>query len=603
MPIHLDYDFQPVKISDTIDNLQCGDQTLLVWWYCGIKKNPNERSQPHVLVAFRTQIARKTFSDNIFFRSIPIALLGQLSIGSLCRNNRVIACAQFEVKRFQLRHEQEYWRFTSFDEATEKSLPPPFPQQIYPLKYQHDKNWLIKFKLPQGGSLLIPCLEYFARCYGRSGELRRILATYKWDGQDNCLDRFFAPLGEPEDPAVWKINIRANLHSGDSVFLAHVKYDSYTRLEAKKINSTIDTEYSNDKNKPIFLCIGPWFTGKAELLVSGISFNNKKSFLGLQIHGVSEPVGEDIERTREGRNDAFPSAGQDALGNTWTGSSARKTLPRPEIVNLTEFDVPDKGSSTLELHDPALQILGERRKVHTIRDKKTISPGRPSTTGSDTYDFSTSEPYGNGKGVGQASVITKVEMESEGALRDMWNALLYLKKHYANDVSSVSWYSPSKGYLENEEPELIALEAFTEEEILNDETITTPIIKWPFIDKDTLSQLRGLLVARVNIKGKTIHIIEIQRRLCKYKDDSGKISEKEESLCGLVFMLDNQNEFNQWLNFVKSNVRQLEGVVKYLASSCPGKAGAFKHSTATGEYVPCWAALKNALSKMEIAIK
>lgn len=603
MPIHLDYDFQPVKISDTIDNLQCGEQTLLVWWYCGIKKNPKENSQPHVLVAFRTEIAHKTFSDNLFFRLIPVALLGQLSIGSLCRNNRVISRAHFEMKQFQLRHEQGHWRFTSFDEATEKSRTPPFPQQIYPLKYQHDKNWLIKFKLPQGGALLIPCLEYFARCYGRSGELRRILTTYKWDGPDSCLDRFFAPLGEPEDPDVWKINIRTNLHSGDSVFLAHAKYDSYTRFAAKNINSVIETEHSNDKNNPIFLRIGPWFTGKAELLVSGFSFNNKKSFLGLQIHGVSEPVGEDIERTREGRNDAFPSAGQDALGNAWTSAPMRKTLHRPEIVNLTEFDVPDKGSSTLELNDPTLQILGERRKVHSIRDKKTISPGRPSATGSDTYDFSTSESYGNGKGVGQASVVTKVEMESEGALRDMWNALLYLKKHYANDVSSVEWYSPSKGYIESEEPELVALEAFTEDEMLNDETITTPIIKWPFIDKDTLSQLRGLLVTRVNIKGKKIHIIEIQRRLCKYKDDSGKISEKEESLCGLVFMLDNQDEFNQWLNFVKSNVRQLEGVVRYLASSCPGKADAFKHSTATGEYVPCWAALKNALSKMDIAIK
>lgn len=603
MPIHLDYDFQPVKISNTIDNLQCGEQTLLVWWYCGIKKNPKERSQPHVLVAFRTQIARKTFSDNIFFRSIPIALLGQLSIGSLCRNNRVIARAHFQIKRFPLRHEQGHWWFTSFENATKNSRPPPFPQQIYPLKYAHDKNWLIEFKLPQSRTLLIPCLEYFARCYGRSGELRRILTTYKWDGPDSCLDRFFAPLGEPETLDVWKINIRANLHRGDSVFLAHVKYDSYTRLAAKKINSVIETEHSNDKNHPVFLRIGPWFTGKAELLVSGISFNNKKSFLGLQIHGVSEPVGEDIERTRESGNDALHFTGQDALGNAWAGAPARKTRHRPEIVNLTEYDVPDKGSSTLELHDPALQILGERRKVHTIRDKKTISPGSSSTIGSDTYDFSTSEPHGNGKGVGQASVNTKVELESEGALRDIWNALLYLKKNYANDVSSVEWYSPSKGYVESEEPELVALEAFTEDEILNDETITTPIMKWPFIDKDTLSQLRGLLVARVNIKGKKIHIIEIQRRLCKYKDDSGRISEKEESLCGLVFMLDNQAEFNQWLNFVKSNVRQLEGVVKYLAPSCPGKASAFKHSTANGEYVPCWAALKNALSKMDITIK
>ena len=65
---------------------------------------------------------------------------------------------------------QGTWAFTSFHEAAWEWNRPPYPQNIYPLQYQRDKTWLLKFPLKTGGRLIVPCLEFFARCYGRSGE-------------------------------------------------------------------------------------------------------------------------------------------------------------------------------------------------------------------------------------------------------------------------------------------------------------------------------------------------------------------------------------------------------------------------------------------------
>lgn len=601
MSVKLDCVFKHTNSTTKIDTLKCGNSTLLAWWYCGVNKNKHDQSQPLALVAFRKQINGNIFSDEIVFRSIPIVLLGQIRIGSLCRDDRVIALASFETKEFKLLHERGEWWFTSFHKAAENNRQPPYPQNIYPLKYELDKNWLIEFKLSNSGTLLVPSLEYFTRCYGQSGELRRILTTYQWDGQEGCLDRFFAPIDEPESDTVWKIKLRKRLYNGDTVFLAHVKYDNYTRKVAKGIYSDLDVQYTGESYTPAFPRIGPWFTGKAQLLVGGIPFNNGKSFLALQIHGVSEPLGTDIEKNRDNRNNALSPAGPEAEGNAWAGAPVKIPNHRPEIINLTSDDSPDTKSDTLDLNDPKLVILGKRRVIRNHRDKQAEDSSGSSGKSKDNDTFSVGETHGDGKNIGRANVSTETIMESEGALRDIWNAIIHLKKNYPDIVKSVEWYTLSHGYIENEEPELVALEAFGKNETFDNETIPTSIMKWPFMDPKTLTEPRGLLVTRINVAGKYIHIIEIQRRPLKYKDKkSGVILEGEERFCGLVFILNNENEFNSWFRFVRSNVRKVTGVVQKLVAYCPGKADFFKHSTASSDDVPCWSALKNALNKMDI---
>ncbi|MDY0134118.1 MAG: hypothetical protein RBR22_11795 [Desulfuromonas sp.] len=606
MPIHFDYPFRKINSEAEITQLNCGNDTLLAWWYCGIYKNAREQSQPLVQVAFRTQISAKVFSNEIVYRNISIALLGQIRIGSLCRDNRVIAHATYETREFDLLFEKGGWWFTSFDKTTELNRQPPFPLEIYPLISERDKNWLVEFRLESGGTLISPCLEYFNRCYGQSAELRRILTTYPWKGREGSLDRLFAPLGEPEESnKIWKIKLRESLYKGDATFLAHVKYDDYARRAAKFLHSNLETQYSGSTSIPAFAKIGPWHTGHTRLRVGGISFNDGKSFLGLQILGGTEPVGMSIILNREHSENSLNSTGQVAGNNTSQEAPLTKLNQRAESLNLTAFSEPDNNGYSIELDDPEFVILGPRRAVYTHRTLQARSAGRLSTSGEDNGidTYSAGDPYGNGKGVGQASLKIKIVLESEGVLRDMWNAMLHLKKQYPNTVHSVEWYSPSQGFTQSETPELVALSPIDANEFYEGKRVETSIRTWPYMDKTTQKELRGLLIARININGTDIYIIEIQRRPRKRKNSSGKSINTEEPFRGLVFRVDSQEALYSWLSVVMSQVRYLKGVVSKLTKYCPGKVDTFVHVESSRDEVACWSTLENALNKMSITFK
>ena len=109
------------------------------------------------------------------------------------------------------------------------------------------------------------------------------------------------------------------------------------------------------------------------------------------------------------------------------------------------------------------------------------------------------------------------------------------------------------------------------------------------------------MIARIVVQHKPIYILEIQRRPQQKKNKSGEIEDAEESYQGLVFLLDDQSIFLDWLRHLLSEIRIVKGVVRKLVNHCPGKASAFKHSTASSDQTPCESALLNALGKMGIA--
>ncbi len=605
MPIRFDYPFREINTKAEIIQLNCRGNTLLAWWYCGIYKNARDQSQPLVLVAFRIQISDKIFSDEFVYRYISIALLGQIRIGSLCRDNRVVAHATYETREFDLLYEKGNWWFTSFDKTTNLNRQPPFPLDIYPLTHPRDNNWLLEFKLQSSSSLIVPCLEYFNRCYGQSAELRRILMTYQWNGKGGCLDRFFAPLGEAEDASgVWKVKLREGLYNGDATFLAHVKYDGYSQRAAKFIHSHIEKQYSGNTTTAAFAKIGPWYAGSARLRVGGISFNDGKSFLGLQILGGTEPAGMNIVMTREYKENTLNPTGQEGGSNTEHGAPLTRLNQRAESLSLTAFSEPDNGGYSIELDDPEFVILGPRRVVYTRRDLKVKNSDRLTTLGGDDGidAYSAGDPHGNGKGVGLASLKTKIVLESEGVLRDMWNAMLHLKKQHPISVRSVEWYSLSQGFTQSVTPELVALKPFGLDDTFNGKPIPTDIKNWLYMNTNTRDEPRGLLIARINIEGKYVYIIEIQRRPRKRKNASGKTIDTEESFKGLVFTLNHQSDYYSWLKIVLSQVRYMKGVVHMLTKSCPGKADSFKHVPSSTDEVPCWSALKNSIHKTGVKI-
>jgi len=605
MPIKLDCVFRRINSSPRIDALRCDGKTLLVWWYCGILKNRNDSHQPFAKIAVRTQISDGVFSDIVHYRDVPVEHLGQLRIGSVCKNNRVVSLAQFKKQEFEVLHKKGAFWFTSFCSAARKGFRPPYPQLIHPLPFNRDKNWMVGFKLPSDGNLLIPTLEYFTRAYGRSGKLRRYLATHRWGDRDGIPAAFFAPLDQPEEAGKWKVKVKQGFYNGDTVFLAHLKYDPYTQKVVKLIYSEIEVQYQAGRQIPAFPKIGPWFLGGAKILVRGIPFNEGKSFLGLQIVGLSEPGGVEIERMRDNRNNAANPAGPDSEGSAWAGMPLKRTNQRPEIIDLTAYEAPDQGSITLGLEDPEIIILGPRRVVRNFRDNQANDTSGVQGPIENNNTFSSGDPHGSAKGIDQASIhtpeIVQPEMDSDGALRDIWNAAQHLKTRYKRLVKLVEWYTPNKGFTNNNEPQLMALRPFKKEEILNASTRPS-IWKWPFLDPDAQSKVRGLLVIRITINSKYIYIIEIQRRVTTKVADNGEVTEKEEAFRGMVFTLDSQERFNDWIKYVRSNVRLVEGRIHKLTKDCPGEADVFKHSTKASDHLPCWSALQNALEKVGVSL-
>lgn len=354
----------------------------IVWWYCGIYKNPIAESQPKALIAFR-EIHPDGLSDQINLRRVQLTALGQMRVGTIWKNGMCRAEAIYDDAVFHVDFTQGRWKFKSFSDAAEHNESPPFPLNIHLLRYTKDKNWLIEFPLPTGGRLIVPCIEFFSRCYGRSQEIKRVLATYPWHGVKEAEEsRLYAPLNEAEEAGKMKVKLRRRMVNGDVVFLAHAKYDPFAEHAAKSIYAQIETQYAPESNMPAFIKAGPWFQGEALIKAKGIWFEDGKSFLALQIVGCSDPDGVSIFRDRENTNKTGPLKEGAETGTAWNGAPARILKKLPEIIDLTGDEEPDHRAATVEVKDPDFEILGKPRVIVDVRKEHADSTsGRPDDGG------------------------------------------------------------------------------------------------------------------------------------------------------------------------------------------------------------------------------
>ncbi len=593
----------PIRLKD--GNLGENDEPFVAWWYSGIKKNIKSGTQPNVLVAFR-KISKEGLSDDVVFRNVPLTTLGQVRIGTVWKNNCCVAKTKFDCHDFEVDFTKGKWRLSSFYTAHQESLATPFPaKDIYPLLYEHDKNWVLEFPIRTGGKLVIPALEFFARCYGRSGELKRVLTTYDWE---TARDKLYAPSEIPETENRWHVKLRRRLVNGDVVLLAHAKYDRYTRQCLKKIYSQIESQYApphfsltNTSKKsppPIFIKVAPWFQGPANVRVEGIWFDGGRSFLGLNISGCSDPQGVLVTRGRENTNKTLAPAENGGAGTAWEGTPDRLLIKPPEFIDLNSDDDPDHGGPAVEIQDEDFVTLGVPRAVIDIKRDQAKNSAGNKIEGSEASSYSTGEPYGDGKGVGYASIHARPVMETHGALRDVWNALLRAGETHPEVIRSIEWFTFEQGFQRAKEPCLVGLEAFPDN---LQEDISGTTRNWPYLDLNTKS-MRGLLISRVLTNTKTVYLAEIQRRSRHRKDGTGNMVEKEESFQGLVFQLDVEQAFEPWIKQFMSQVRYVRGIVKKLEGECPGAAKAYPHHPSDSEEVPCEAAVRNALWKVGVLI-
>lgn len=577
------------------------DRNYLVTWYGGLRKNNVAGSVPNVVVFLRK--LDDNYNPNGWLQvNLALTHLGVLRIGSIWRDGELRSQQVLPSEIFSVDFTPDKWQFITPENELAASKPNPINPNDYELQYKADKNWLINFPLPKSKNLLIPCLEFFCRCYGASLEVNRVLATYPWYEVEH---RLYDPSYGSNTSGGWHIKLRHRMHKNDVVLLAHLKYDLDAQRKAKSIYAQLETLYRPDKNL-MFPRIGPWFEDKAEIQVEGHWINGGKTFLALRVTGCSDPSGEKIYRTREQSiKDIESNASLD--GSDTTTFPVQRFAPGP-IIDVTTAEEPDNPSDWLSVQGDDFLVLGKPR---TVIDKKT--DGDPDkrriipTPGDDPISkVSAGEAYGKGKGTGSAIAFEQRVLESHGMVRDMWNALLKAKEAHPEIVTSVQWYTFKDGFNSGTEPKCIALAPVdpSHEEKYN---FPKDAKNWVYVESEIT---RGILVICIGAivmteagvpQKKRVYIIEIERRIRSAKSDA-PWDITEENLRGIVFTLKDNRKLDETLSQFMFNVRRVKGVVHRLTGKFPDKAYAFKHTPSKDDQFPCERTVKSALAKVGVKV-
>lgn len=523
----------PVKAAESPVNLSeqfsSSHAPFVVWWYGGATKN-TDFNQPKVILVLREFLSDNRLGE-YFTRSVPITLLGQARIGTIWKNGCCIGEVNFEKKEFEVSFDRDEWRHVSFYESYRENYDAPYPFHIYPLMYKKDKNHLLKFTDGEGRNLLIPCLEFFSRCYGLSQEIKRVLAKHLFRDWDDPHSHIFSSLEEPEIDDVWSVAIKGNskLVEADARFLAWLKYSDYAKMSAKEVYAQMDVAIDGislaRKQPLVHLKVRPWHEQRARVRVRGISFNGGRSFLALNILGCSPPAGPKIKLLKLIRGSGAPAT--ETVGTIPASYPSRERRDLySEKLPITNRQNPDRSGPRKVVEDPEfVELAHPDMDVSPIGQEKV---SHRSGVGNSVFQYgesfadrySSDDRFGNNKGVGEVLFEAPLKLQSKGILRDMWDAFCYLRNEFPDKILKVEWFTFRKGFCGDKEPELVALEPFD-----NSDEVPAVVRNWPYLYSGS-SQPRGALIIKVTTINDPIYVVEIERRLVRKKCGSGEYGEK-----------------------------------------------------------------------------
>jgi len=571
------------------------DTNWLVWWYGPLKKSKRSGEQPKVVIIFREIRVDGALSDKYCEQECSLTDLAFLRIGSVWKHGLCIAENIMEEKIFDVdfSYANNGWRINSFYKAHKEDVPFPYDFSCYPLSRPDDKSCLLEFLANNMGKVIIPALEFFYRCYGNSDELKRTILTYS---KNEICNRLFSEA-KLEGEKVFYVKLRKRMNNKDAPFVSFFALDAFTQKAVDRIQRQLDGREGCET----YLKVAPWFKGKARIKVKGLWLSDNKSFLGLSVTGVSLPQGYTVNFDRDNSNLVDEKA-DDGSKKAWDNVSARKIKTPDEIFSVDNAFNPDSGASGLEIETSAFEILGDSCVVVPLRKEKAKYVTGSKNENKTHSSYSVSESSRENNDIGYMSSVSEYEaktlyMESKGIVRDMWNAMIYMKKNSSQRIMSLEWYTPENLFSNSREPELVAIPEFDQNETeMGNDKISRTILNWPYLDVTNKKDIRGFLIARMVIDNNTIYFMEIQRRI--HNEENMESVSEAEKFKGLVFTLNHETDIYNWVSLLAHEVRFVKGIVQKIVGKCPGTAMVYKHSPAQNEPVACYSALLNALSKM-----
>jgi hypothetical protein len=498
----------------------------MVCWYASFHRNLKVDTIPIVHVLMRRVMGEHPFGD-LKIAKVGVTSLGLMRIGSVWENGLSSRQVIMDAVQFKLDFNDSGWRFKSIDELAKTIKLPSSP---FVLGHRTQEVFL-EFDTGGDGKLLLPSTEFFARCYGHSQYVNRVLATYPESRWGNML--YTDDKRGPNPDGSWPIQLGRYTRVDDAVFLAHLKYDDATKRAAKRIYADLETAFPRSEPAgPAYPRIGPWFKGSAELRVEGIRLG-PKLFFGLRVTGMSEPRGPTVVQETAERDEG--QAEHDPLEQT--GFVRRSTEPMPATgpLLLTDEKLPQGGTQVVDIIDAPFEILGERRKRVVAKSKgearrrgkfgvpfpvAEVSPGVPGS--------------GSAKGVGHAS--THRGLVGEGACLDVWEALLQVQRWLPDLLrdprwadADATWHPPVDG-----RPQFIPLPIRNAARAREPKMNAANRSSWIFFDPGVKDRLRGVMIVSVSAPGKEIYLFEMERRRIDRVSVSGEKVTTEEAFSGLA---------------------------------------------------------------------
>lgn len=570
-------------------------EDCIVWWYGAVFRNFRDRTLPLVAVSFRKLLPNGSLGSFIRI-DVGITELALLQLGTIWREGLCRSQLVLEERVVKVDFSPGKWRYASQASTNERFRTSLIPPNLYPLHYGvRDRTELIMFDMGSDRRLLVPSLEFFSRCYGRSAEVNRVLSTYPWSDAELRLHQ---PHTETVPAGLWSVNLPANIHNANAMFVAHVKYDDYAKSAAKRIYSDLETQFDGHRGLA-FPQIGPWFVGPAKLIVQGIELD-RDQFLALRIVGGSEPKGPHIWSFRVNPGEADNPAPDGAPQSSWTGGGHKLPSNIPSLTNITPTNPAGHAGDIVEVLNPTYRIVGKPRTV--IPQKLHSAKTRPGSLipSQESDKHSPGERQGASGTTGVASIHTETQLDSQGAALDVWDALQYLHETCPQLIEDVGWYSPELDAVNfiDKEPGMVALLSFDKERM----GLPNSDQKWVYLDA-ALTRIRGVLIAFVKTPKRSAYIFEIERRSSKRTAENGNTYAKEQAFCGLIVSPSADTKPSDWIPNVLRGILLEQGIMARVAKYCPDHlVNYYRRSSSKGDEITGHSTVIAALGKVNIDV-
>lgn len=563
--------------GEAIERLQ-GD--VVVWWYERQRKNIDAETIPYVDIIFRF-LDRYDVPAGYTTVSIGISRLASFRIGTIWRNGRCIAETDLGPEHeFSVDFTAGAWSLSSFSQSVEDKLELPISSNDYAFRYNKTDAYLLDFPLPKGKNLLIPCVEFLARCYGSTSEMARILSTYDWRTVQEKLYKTVE-----KSPDRWKVYPREHVPDADGLLLASMLYDPYAERAARIIYSQFDNALGKSQNH-VSLKVEPWFQGPARLACRGLWINKGVTFLCLEVMGMSQPQDNPYEIHRARYTTEDPDQGAKVV----TPVKPPLELPlEQDPFDITDLDEPDSDGNRKTIQDIGFRIIGERCPFVKLAEELLFSEKKTVPKLDERKDkYSTGDADGVESGTGKVIFNANRIIGDGGIINETWTELCRLSGT-PHKISNLAWYNKKDGFVSDKSFKLYSLT------IEKDENPSLRIRRWlTFPSNPTMT--RGMLIARFTVSDRTFYFFEIQRK--KVHRDSAI---KEEQISGLIVEIDNPLQAAREINYICDKIRYRRGKFSQLLGLRKLPHHIFRH-VSNGDKFLAETTIRSALKHFDIHV-